>query len=112
MQLGLKKVRKDQQYDLRWTLGNLLLDENRLDDAEQNIRGLREMNAGTADYLHARLQMLRGRWFESARAFEKLRPVMKGTQEIAFQIDIAIDREARVRRAAWAALQKNGALRK
>ncbi|HZZ77734.1 MAG TPA: tetratricopeptide repeat protein, partial [Gemmataceae bacterium] len=88
LQLGVTKVRKDQQYDLRWTLGNLLLDDNRLDDADKAIRELRELNTTTADYLHARLQMLRGRWFESAQAFEKLRPVMKGTPELAYQIDI------------------------
>jgi tetratricopeptide (TPR) repeat protein len=88
LQLGVQKVRKDQQYDLRWTLGTLLLDDNRLDDAEKAIRELREFNTASANYLQARLQMLRGRWFDSAREFEKLRPAFKGTQELAFQIDL------------------------
>ncbi len=88
LQLGVQKVRKDQQYDLRWTLGMLLLDDNRLEDAEKAIRELRELNTLSADYLQARLQMLRGRWFDSAREFEKLRPALKATPELAFQLDL------------------------
>jgi tetratricopeptide (TPR) repeat protein len=88
LQLGVQTVRKDQQYDLRWMLGMLLLDDNRLEDAEKAIRELREFNTLSADYLQARLQMLRGRWFDSARAFEKLRQALKATPELAFQIDL------------------------
>jgi cellulose synthase operon protein C len=88
LKLGVQKVRKDQQYDLRWTLGTLLLDDNRLDEAEKAIHELRELNTTSADYLQARLQMLRGRWFDAAREFEKLRPALKAMPELAFQIDL------------------------
>jgi cellulose synthase operon protein C len=88
LQLGVQKVRKDQQYDLRWALGMLLLDDNRLEDAEKAIRELRDFNTVSADYLQARLQILRGRWFDAAREFEKLRPKLKATPELAFQIDL------------------------
>lgn len=88
LQLGLQKVRKDQQYDLRWALGMLQLDDSRLEDAEKTIRELREVNATSADYLQARLQMQRGRWFDAARELEKLRPALKGTPELALQLDL------------------------
>src|SRR5207244_6116338 len=77
LQAGLQRVRKDQQYDLRWSLANLLLDDNRLDDARKIIAEVREVNPLSAEYLEARGEMLRGKWFEAARQFEKIRPALK-----------------------------------
>lgn len=88
LQLGLQKVRKDQQFDLRWSLANLLLDDNRLDDARKVIAQVREANPISAEYLEARGEMLRGRWFEAARQFEKIRPALKNVKELAFQLDL------------------------
>ncbi len=88
LKLGLTKVRKDQQYDLRWSLANLLLDENRLDDVQVVIAELRDANPLSADYLEARRDMLRGRWFEAAKQLEKIRPALKGVKELAFQADL------------------------
>jgi tetratricopeptide (TPR) repeat protein len=88
LQLGLQHVRKDQQYDLRWSLANLLLDDNRMEDARKIITALRDAHPLSADYLEARCDMLRGRWFEAARQFEKIRPALKSVKELAFQLDL------------------------
>ena len=88
LQVGLQKVRKEQQYDLRWSLANLLLDDSRLDAAPKVIQELRDVNPVSANYLEARLQMQRGRWFESVRLFEKIRPALKSVPELAFQADL------------------------
>ena len=88
LQLGLQKVRKEHHYDLRWSLANLLMDDNRLDDAAKIIQEVREANTLSADYLDARSQMQRGRWFDAAKLFEKVRPALKSTKELAFQTDL------------------------
>jgi tetratricopeptide (TPR) repeat protein len=88
LQIGLQKVRKDQTYDLRWSLGNLLLDDNRLDDAQKAIQEMREINPLSAQYLEARHLMQRGRWFEASKQFEKIRPTLKTVKELAFQLDL------------------------
>jgi cellulose synthase operon protein C len=88
LQLGLQKVRKEHQYDLRWSLANLQLDDNRLEDARPVIAALRDVNPVTADYLEARSEMLRGRWFEAAQQFERIRPALKSMKELAFQLDL------------------------
>ena len=88
LHFGLKKVQKHQQYDLRWSLANLLLDDNRLDETAKVIADMRDVNPLSADYLEARLQMQRGRWFESAQRFEKIRPALKSAKELAFQADL------------------------
>jgi len=88
LQSGLQKVRKDQTYDLRWSLGNLLLDDNRLEDAQKAIQEMREINPLSAQYLEARSLMQRGRWFDAAKQFEKIRPALKNVKELAFQLDL------------------------
>lgn len=88
LQAGLQKVRKGQQFDLRWSLANHLIDDNRLDDARKTIAEIRESNAISADYLNARIEMSRGRWFEASRQFERIRPSLKNVKELAFQLDL------------------------
>ena len=88
LQLGLKKVRKDQHYDLLWSLANHLIDDNRLDDARKTIQDIRDINRLSADYLEARARMQRGRWFDAAKQFEKVRPGLKSMKELAFQVDL------------------------
>lgn len=88
LRLGLKTVPKDQQYELRWSLANLLIEERRLEDARRVSDEVREVNPLSAQYLDARRDMARGRWFEAARLFEKIRPSLKTMKELAFQIDL------------------------
>jgi tetratricopeptide (TPR) repeat protein len=88
LERGLAKVRKDQQYELRWSLANLLLDDNRLEAAQKVIAEIREVNGLSADYLEARRDMARGRWFEAAKQLERIRPALKGAKELAFQTDL------------------------
>jgi Tfp pilus assembly protein PilF len=90
LQLGLRKVRPEKQYDLRWSLANLLLDDNRLDDAQNTIARLRDANPLAAEYLEARAEMVRGRWFEAAKQFEKIRPALKSVKELVFQLDLQL----------------------
>src|SRR5262249_26999155 len=61
---------------------------NRLDDAKKTIAEMRETNSLSADYLEARAEMARGRWFEAARQFERVRPSLKNLKELAIQIDL------------------------
>jgi predicted Zn-dependent protease len=88
LQLGLQQVRKEQQYDLRWSLANLLLDDNGVEEARKVIAQLREVNPVSAEYLEARSEMSRGRWFEAAKQFERIRPGLKSVKELAFQLDL------------------------
>jgi predicted Zn-dependent protease len=88
LQIGLLKVRQEQQYELRWSLANLQLDDNRLDDARKVIAQMRDVNPLSADFLEARSEMLRGRWFEAAKQFEKIRPALKSVKELIFQLDL------------------------
>lgn len=88
LRLGLDAVRKENRHELRWTLANLLLDDNRMDDAQKVIGEIRETNVLSADYLQARAMMLRGRWFDAARQFDKIRPAVKGMKELSFQVDL------------------------
>ncbi len=88
LRLGLDKVRKEHHYDLRWSLANLLLDDNRLDDAQKVTKDVRDVNPASADYLDARAFMQRGRWFDAATRLEKIRPALKSMKELAFKIDL------------------------
>lgn len=85
---GLEAVKKEHRFELRWSLANFLLDDNNLDEAKKIGVQIREVNPLSADYLDARAQMQRGRWFEASRQLEKLRPSLKNTQELAFQVDL------------------------
>lgn len=88
LQAGLQRVRKAEQYDLRWSLANLFLDDHRLDDATKLIAEVRNANPLSAVYLEARSEMVRGRWFEAARQFERIRPALKSVKELAYQLDL------------------------
>lgn len=88
LKVGLQKVRKDQRHELRWSLANLLLDENRPDDAQKISAEIREHNPLSADYLDARMLMQRGRWFEACKQFERIRPASKSVKELSLQIDL------------------------
>src|SRR6478672_354000 len=57
LRAGLEAVKKENRQELRWTLANLLLDQNQVDDAKKIIDAVREGNAISADYLDARAMM-------------------------------------------------------
>lgn len=88
LQEGLRKVAKAHQADIRWGLANVLLDDNRLEDAAKIVQEIRETNAASADYLQARMQIQRGRWFDAVRQLEKIRPSLRTNKELAMQIDL------------------------
>ena len=88
LKVGLQKVRKDQMHDLRWSLANLLLEDNQLEASEKLTQEIREIQPISAYYLTARCQMQLGRWFEAAKQLEKIRPALKNTKELAFQADM------------------------
>jgi tetratricopeptide (TPR) repeat protein len=85
---GLQKAAKENHFELNWTLTNLLLDDNQLDEARKIIAQVREVNPVSAEYLDARCRMQQGRYFEAARTFEKVRPAFKTSRELAFQVDL------------------------
>lgn len=85
---GLKAVPKDKRFELTWTLANLLLDDDQMDEARQAIAEVRAVSPSNAEYLQARCLMQQGRWFEAAKHFEKLRPRVQPIKELAFQVDL------------------------
>lgn len=85
---GLKAVPKDKQFELTWTLANLLLDDDQMEEARKAIAEVRAVSPGNAEYLQARCLMQQGRWFEAAKRFEKLRPQVQPIKELAFQVDL------------------------
>jgi cellulose synthase operon protein C len=85
---GLREVGKDSKYELTWALANLLLDDHQAEEAQKVSAEIRDMNPRSAEYLEARVQMLQGRWFEAAKAFEKLRPRLQALKELTLQLDL------------------------
>ncbi len=85
---GLKAVGKQHQFELTWTLANLLLDDQQMDAARKVITQIRDLNQRSADYLEARCLMQQGRWFEAARSLERMRPAFKSVPELALQVDL------------------------
>jgi tetratricopeptide (TPR) repeat protein len=85
---GLQTVGKEHQFELTWTLANLLLDDEQMDAARKLIVQIRDINHLSADYLEARCMMLQGRWYDASRVLERVRPAFKTVPELALQVDL------------------------
>jgi tetratricopeptide (TPR) repeat protein len=93
---AVKKVPAHAQFEFTWALTNLLIDGEGqdLDEAAALIAPLRKGAATLAagDYLQGRLLFARKEWAEAARCFERARPSLEATPEVAQQIDLALGR--------------------
>jgi tetratricopeptide (TPR) repeat protein len=85
---GLQAVARQHQFELRWTLANVLLDDEQMEAARKNITLVRDVNPMSADYLEARCLMQQARWYDAAQTFEKLRPAFKSVAELSLQLDL------------------------
>lgn len=74
---ALPNANPEVHAEVSWSLANLLIDENRIDEAETLIAGLpsSRFSATALDYLHGRLLMARERWAEAAERLERARPL-------------------------------------
>jgi tetratricopeptide (TPR) repeat protein len=87
---GIDHLPADTHPGLRWTLANLLLDDDRQPEAEKEMARLRKSNVAPAvvDYLQARLAMCRQQWARAARGLERVRPRLDLSAEMTAQIDL------------------------
>ncbi len=86
---GMQELRGQAQYDLQWTLANVLFDRKQLREADAVVAQMRQASAApaTLDYLHARRFILQGQWSEAARVLERTRPQLETSPELARQVD-------------------------
>jgi tetratricopeptide (TPR) repeat protein len=72
---GIKSVTSRQQGELRWTLANLLLDQGKADEAQEELARLEKGGYSRAalDYVSARLLVGEGKWSPAAHRFEQVR---------------------------------------
>jgi tetratricopeptide (TPR) repeat protein len=87
---GLGAVAAASQFDLLWALANVLIDGNKLDEAEKTITQIRKQNYSTIgiEYLQARCLMQQGHWSEAVKALESLQPRLKTAPELTRQVDL------------------------
>jgi tetratricopeptide (TPR) repeat protein len=76
---GIKAVTPRQQGELRWTLSNLLLDQDKADEAREELARLEKGGYSRAalDYLSARLLVGEGKWAPAAHRFEQVRAALE-----------------------------------
>jgi tetratricopeptide (TPR) repeat protein len=76
---GIKAVPARLQGELRWTLANLLIDQDRADEARTELSRLEKGGFGRAalDFLNARLLISEGKWAQGARLFERVRAALE-----------------------------------
>ena len=89
---GLKVLPRSSH--LLWLLANLLIDMDKLQEAEREIRELQAINypAKLVEYLNARMEMARGQWLAACRRFEEIRGTLI-TPELSYvleQLDVSL----------------------
>lgn len=90
LQQGLKATERSPQ--LLWSMGNLLIDVNSLDEAEQLIKELKttEIYKPFIEYLAARIDFVKGRWLPARVGFEKVRGALAIFPHLQKQMDVWI----------------------
>jgi tetratricopeptide (TPR) repeat protein len=89
LQQGIQVLPGPRQYELLWTLTNLLMDSGEMAEAEKTLDRMRKISAPPAalDYLQARLLMQRGQCPPAAKLLEQARSRLDETAELHNQID-------------------------
>jgi len=87
---GLKAT--TQNPDLLWTLANLLIDTDKLKEAEEIIEELlaTEYPKQRVEYLSARIEFVQGHWKNARLGFEKARGALIRQSGILKQVDVWI----------------------
>ncbi|MCE5302575.1 MAG: tetratricopeptide repeat protein [Planctomycetaceae bacterium] len=85
----------EQNPQLLWALGNLLIDINQRKEAQQVIEELqsREYSKPMIDYLLARIEYAKGHWLTARSEFERLRPMLASLsrgRDLVKQLDVWI----------------------
>ncbi len=78
--------------DLLWNLSNLLIEDGKLDEAQQVAAQLKQTDftADVEEYLQARILYSQRKWFQAASRFQKARPSLNDWPELAKQTDLWI----------------------
>lgn len=87
---GIQAVGAGQgQNDLIWTLTNLLIDDDKTAEAEDQVAMLRKVRFSQpgVDFLAARIAIKKGQWVEATRVLERARPLLETEDELARQAD-------------------------
>ena len=89
LQKGLRAT--DRNPQLLWSMANLLININKMDQARKIIEELRttEYHHSLIDYLSARIDYVQGHWLVARRGFEKVRGTL-ALSNMANQIDVWI----------------------
>jgi tetratricopeptide (TPR) repeat protein len=76
---GIKTITGRSQGELRWTLANLLLDQNRTEEASKELARLEKGGYAPAalDYLKGRMLVAEGKWAQAAPLFERCRAALE-----------------------------------
>src|SRR5262249_762106 len=84
---GVQELRGQAQLDLLWTLANVQLDADQIDEADKVIVQLRQAGGApsSVDYLTARRFILQGHWSEGPRPLGRPRPPLDASPERARQ---------------------------
>jgi len=90
LQDGLKATERSPQ--LLWSKANLLIDVNRLKDAEAIVDELRATDypKQLIDYLTARIEFVQGHWFAARQGFERVRGMLTLWPNLLKQVDVWI----------------------
>ena len=90
LQDGLKATERSPQ--LLWSKANLLIDVNRLKDAEEIVDELRATDypKQLIDYLTARIEFVQGHWFAARQGFERVRGMLTLWPNLLKQVDVWI----------------------
>ena len=80
------------QVDLLWNLANLLIEDGKLDEAQQVAGQLKQpgFSADVEEYLQAHILYSQRKWFQAAGRFQKARPSLNDWPELAKQTDLWI----------------------
>ncbi len=90
LQQGLKAT--EQSPQLLWSMANLLMDVNKLKEAEPIIEELRatEYPKQFVEYLNARREFIQGHWLAARQGFEKVRGLLTTWPGLLKQVDVWI----------------------
>ncbi len=88
LEQGIKATGRDPQ--LQWSLANLLIDANRLEESKKIIAVLQDVGYPKAplDYLLARIEFVQGHWFAAKQQFEAVRGSLIQQPERVRQVDL------------------------
>lgn len=82
----------DEKSDLLWNLANILIDQGKIDQANDAINQLAntEHPKSAVNFLRARLAVSKGEWLAAVRQLEPLRPALTQWPDLAKQVEFQL----------------------